>query len=196
MTRRQSRNLRGNPESKKQVQRDGVRIYWAPILTRGKLHLEVLGEDFPGETVEGAAALVAKVRTGLNIRFQGSTPPDILFTDRGQGFYVPRWGGITPEYKAALAEHGLRAYYPDNAGEQPGKLSEVLLHETAVAWVRNREAKTKPREPWKETRAEYTTRLRGICQYINGHYNVEDLCRSFPRRLQQLVDKQGDRINR
>ena len=33
-------------------------------------------------------------------------------------------------------------------------------------------------------------------QYINGHYNVEDLCRSFPRRLQQLVDKQGDRINR
>ena len=79
----------------------------------------------------------------------------------------------------------------DGAPFPPG-----LPHETAVAWVRNREAKTKPREPWKETRGEYTTRLRGICQDINGHYNVEDLCRSFPRRLQELVDKEGDRINR
>ncbi len=36
---------------------------------------------------------------------------------------------ITPEYKEALAEHGPRAYYGDDASVQPGSLQEVLLHE-------------------------------------------------------------------
>ena len=53
---------------------------------RGKGHIEILGDTFPGETPAGAAILVAKVRSGLNIRFQGSTPPAVLFTDCGQGF--------------------------------------------------------------------------------------------------------------
>ena len=36
----------------------------------------------------------------------------------------------------------------------------------------------------------------GRGQNVRGHYDAEGLCRSFPRRLQQLVDKQGDKINR
>ena len=34
------------------------------------------------------------------------------------------------------------AFYPDNASQQPGNLPDVLLHETAVAWVRLRETIT------------------------------------------------------
>ena len=46
------------------------------------LHIEFLGDDFPGETPAGAAEMVARFRAALNIRFQGSAPPKVLFTDR------------------------------------------------------------------------------------------------------------------
>ena len=37
-------------------------------------------------------------------------------------------------------------------------------------------------------------RLRGICQYINGKYDVEGLCRKLPDRLEKIVEAEGDRI--
>ena len=42
-------NLRGKAEKLKQRSWDSVRVYWAPVLARGKLHVVFLGEDFPGE---------------------------------------------------------------------------------------------------------------------------------------------------
>ena len=71
-----------------------------------------------------------------------------------------------------------------------------MLHETVVSWVRNREKVTLPKEPWKETREEFASRLRGICQYINDNYDVDGVCRSFPKRLETLVGHDGDRINK
>jgi hypothetical protein len=93
-----------------------------------------------------------------------------------------------------VREHGLRTYYGDNAAVQPGTLQEVMLHETAVAWVRRRETVTQTREPWHETVAEFSGRLREICQHVNSNYDVEGLCRKLPQRLQLLVDAKGDRI--
>ena len=61
---------------------DTVRVWWVPILARGKLHIEFLSDDFPGETPAGAAEMGARFRAALNIRFQGSAPPKVLFTDR------------------------------------------------------------------------------------------------------------------
>jgi hypothetical protein len=49
---------------------DTVRVWWVPILTRGKLHIEPLPDNFPGETEEGASIMVAKVRAALNIRLE------------------------------------------------------------------------------------------------------------------------------
>ena len=126
-------NLRGKPEALKQASWDAIRVWWVPVLARGKLHLELLGDEFSGENAQGAAILAAKVRTVLNTRFQGSTAPRVLFTDRGSGFYHQVSGSIT-KYKAALDAHSLRAYYGDNASAQPGNLQDVLLHETSVAW--------------------------------------------------------------
>ena len=75
-----------------------------------------------------------------------------------------------------------------------GQHQEVLLHETAVAWVRHREKTVRPVRPWEETPAQYATRLRSIFQDINDNLDVEGLCWSLPERLQALVDAEGDRI--
>ena len=75
-----------------------------------------------------------------------------------------------------------------------GQSAEVLLHETAVAWIRRREETTRPREPWKETLEEFGARLRGVCQDINDSCDVEGLCRALPKRVQALAEAQGDRI--
>jgi hypothetical protein len=190
------KHLKGKTEVLKQTGYDSVRVWWAPVLTRGKLHVEILGTDFPGETPAGAARLAAGVRTALNIRFQGSTPPKVLFTDRGQGFYHINGGRITDEYKAALQDHGLKDFNAGSASRQPGNLQEVMLHETSVAWIRRRETVTQLRQPWTETVEQFSTRMRGIVQHINAKFDVEGLCRELPDRVQDVLDAEGGRISK
>ena len=84
----------------------------------------------------------------------------------------------------------------DSAREQPGTLAQVLLHETAVAWVRLQQTRTTPRQPWTENRAAFGERMRAIARRINEEYNVEGLCREFPGRIQQLIDLGGDTLNK
>ena len=187
-------NLKGRAESYKQIGRGAIRVWWAPILSRGKLHIEILGTDFPGEKPEAMDIFVGRVRSGLNVRFQGQDAPKVLFTDRGQGFYVKNTGKITRQYKAALREHGLKNYYGDSAARQPGNLQDFLLHETAVSWIRYREKKTRVLKPWEETVEAYSSRMKGIVQDINDRLDVEGLCRGLPSRLQELVDAEGGRI--
>ena len=103
-------------------------------------------------------------------------------------------GEITPGYKAALRQHGLRNFLADNCGLQPGQLGDVLLHETAVAWIRRRERLTVPSRAWEETREEFSTRIMGLVREFNRDYDVESLCRQFPRRLQLLVDGGGKKL--
>ena len=88
-------NLRGDKRSLKMNSWDTVRVWWTPILTRGKLHVEVLPENFAGDHVDGAAPLVGKIRSALNIRFQGGNAPRVIFVDRGSGFYNAGTGAIT-----------------------------------------------------------------------------------------------------
>ena len=173
------------------------RIWWAPILSRGKLHVELLPENFPGDDPAGTADFVARVRAGLNIRFQGTaTPPTTLFVDRGAGFYYTHNGKVTPEFKAALAQHGLKAFMKDDASKQPGKLSDMLLHETCVAWIRNLDTRSQPRKPWEETREAYFTRLKGIVAKINNEFRVEKLNRELPARLELLHKKKGGKLEK
>eukprot|EP00973_Karenia_brevis_P003126 430308-Karenia_brevis.AAC.1 len=81
-----SDSLRGGKESLKLKSTDTERIWWAPILACGKLHVEVMPEDFSGESPSGAEVLVQKVRAALNIRFQGGglPAPKVVWTDRGK----------------------------------------------------------------------------------------------------------------
>ena len=189
-------NLRGKQEPRKQNSWDAIKIWWAPILTRGKLHIVVLGEDFPGDNAQGAGVLVGKVRAALNIRFPNEEPPKLLFVDRGQGFWATNSGNINPTFHAALREHSLKTYYKDCAAVQPGELQELLLHETAVSWIRYREARNRMTKPWEETEEQFGDRLRGIAQEINNTLDVDGLCRAFPARIAKLIERGGGRINK
>ena len=131
------------------------------MLTRGKLHVEVFDDQFPGETGAGAAALVEKVRVAVNMRFQGGAPqPKVIFVDRGKGFYTPATGKITRQFQAALEANNFTAFMGDNASKQPGNLQELMLHETAVSWLRTRLAESVPRRAWLETRGAFAARLK------------------------------------
>ena len=103
--------------------------------------------------------MVAKVRAALNVRFPGGDAPRDLFTDRGNGFYMSGSGVITPQYREALRRHGLRAFFGCDASVRPSQLQEVMLHEAAVAWMRERRKKTLPTRSWAETFDGYDARL-------------------------------------
>ena len=111
--------------------------------------MEILGPDFPGDCPEGAALLAAKVRSAINIRFHADDKPQVLFTDRGRGFYATKTGKITAEYAATLREHGLQAFMRTDASRQPGDLQDLMLHETAVAWISARLQLTAPTKEWE-----------------------------------------------
>ena len=72
------------------------------MLCRGKLHIEVFNEEFPGECAQGAQQMVEKLGSILSIRFPNQSKPKIVMTDRGRGFFAPPTGKITRQYKAAL----------------------------------------------------------------------------------------------
>jgi hypothetical protein len=188
-----SANLRGNKRSLKMKSSDTVRVWFVPVLARGKLHIEPLPENFPGETEEGAEILVARVRAALNVRFPDNAPK-ILFTDRGNSFFDAGSGAITGAYSAALRRHGLKAFMGSDASKQPGCLQEAMLHETAMAWMRVRLAKTTPNRCWEESTEAYIARLKEGCAHINSNHDVEALCRRLPNRVQRLMDRKGDRI--
>ena len=158
--------------------------------------MEILPASFPGDRPEGADTLLAKVRAGLNVRFQGEKGLRTIFLDRGAGFYNTGSGQITKEFKAALGKYNLKAFMRDDAAVQPGKLSELMLHETAVAWIRKLEARTIPKRPWEETAEAFATRLKGIVAKINKEYDVEGLCRGLPKRIQKLYEKRGGKLSK
>ena len=194
--RHKSKNKRLPPNAAKVNSSDTIRVWFVPILTRGKLHIEPLSANFPGETEDGAAEMVARVRAALNIRFQGSTPPKLLFSDRGNGFYESNSGAITTGYRNALRTHGLKAFFGDDASVQPGQLQDYLLHETTMAWMRDRLKKTCPKKSWEETVEAYHSRLKQCAAYCNDKYNIESLCNEVPWRTEELLKREGDRIPR
>ena len=192
-TKKDSKNLKGSTSSLKQNSHDSIKVWWAPVLTRGKLHVEILGEGFPGECSRGAEELVAKVRCAVNVRFPGDDQPDIIMVDRGVGFWSPQ-GQITRRFKAALQEADFKTFNGDQGWKQPGKLADLLLHETAVAWIRKKEATCRIPTPWTETVTQFGTRLKQAVQEINTSHDVDGLCRQLPRRIQMLIDREGDRL--
>ena len=159
------------------------------------VHLKLGRSWAPAPPVEGAEIMVQKVRAAVNVRFQNmDNKPDQIFVDRGRGFYNVKTGKITEEYKTALSEHGLHNAMGTCAKVQPGNYGDLLLHETAVAWMRERLRETLPKNCWLETREEYGRRLKTCAESINNHYDVEALCRGFLKRMDALVAAQGQRL--
>ena len=180
----------------KQKSWNARRVWWAPVLAKGKLHVLSFDEGFPGEVPAGAAILVARPRAAVNARWPGrSRKPACVFVDRGKGFYNSGNGKITPEFRAALTEHGFTAFWGHDASVQPGHLQELMLHEAAVAWLRHRLTETLPKLSWKETPDQFAARLRSCCAGVNEDLDVEGLCRDFPRRVALLHERNGGRLS-
>ena len=75
-------------------------------------------------------------------------------------------------------------------------LQDYLLHETAMAWMRERLKKTVPREALKETAEEYHTRLKKCAALCNSKYDIDSLCKETPWRTEELLKRKGDRLPR
>ena len=84
----------------------------------------------------------------------------------------------------------------DDAKMQPGTLSDLMLHETAVAWLRLKMERSTPKEPWLETKEDWKARMQEACRQINAEYDVEGLCRELPGRLRKLRETEGDKLRK
>ena len=71
---------------------------------------------------------------------------------------------------------------------------EVMLHETAVAWVRYKLARCVPARPWLETAEDYGARLKAVVADVNREHDLDSLCRDLPNRAQLVKDAEGGRI--
>ena len=197
-----SPNLGGTSTADKQCSFGDTRIYFGVALTRGMVGVVVWTEkgEFPGEKPEGASLLVERLPALLN-KMLGSSArkPRTIFTDRGPGFYHRTWGTITGDYESACKEHGFKPWQGTNAKKgphaQPGDIGDVLLHETAISWMRRREEATRPTKPWEETPHDVAERLQSAVRHVNSNFEVRALCMEFPQRLHDIVNKTaGDRL--
>ena len=190
---RQPENMRGNKRELVLAGKECLRVYWMPVLAHGKLHVELLGSGFAGDHVNGMPTFVHKLRVSINSRFHDDQP-DIVFVDRGGGFYHPG-GSMTDEFKRALKQHDFKAFHGDDASIQPGSSGDLWPHETSVSWIRKRLTVTLPAEPWEETEEELGARLKAAATWVNQHHDVEALCKEMPQRMRDLVYKtKGQRL--
>ena len=83
--------------------------------------------------------------------------------------------------REALRRHGLRAFFGCDASVQPGQLQEVMLHETAVAWMRERLKKTLPTRSGADMFDDYGARLKACAAYINEEHDAVGLCLGLPK---------------
>ena len=71
-----------------------------------------------------------------------------------------------------------------------------MLHETAVAWIRYKLARSTPTRPWLETVAEYGSRLKEVVAAINREHNLVGLCGELRQRAEKVRAQQGGRISK
>ena len=84
----------------------------------------------------------------------------------------------------------------NDASRQPGDLQDLMLHETAVAWLNERLKRTLPRREWEETEAAFADRLKAACQHVNEKFDVDAHCRELPCKIQNMIDLDGDRLRK
>lgn len=167
-----------------------------PILTKGKLHLEVFLDDFLGENPKGAQQAAEKLGPILNIPFPNESKPKIVMTDKSKSFYQIWDSKITPEDKAGLQRVGMKPFMGDDASRQPSTLQDLMLHETAIAWVRKKMGTSTPPQPWLETKKQFKDRMLEACRQINEEYDVDGLCKELPNRLATFKNREGDTLKK
>lgn len=191
-----SRNQRSSPYAGKQRQFGDRKIWWFIVLARGQVHVEIMGSGWR-QTGVGMSKFMARLQQILtDMVDDGDTLPRVVCSDRGPGFYQTSTGHITKDYAQALHQHGFRAFAGADASKQPPDLPDLLLHETAVAWIKGylKKHPFSRRGSLDQQQVKLEKVLRDCTAFINANYDVQGLCYSFPQRLQKMVDKKGDRL--
>ena len=190
----QSRNLRASPYANKQTRSGDRKVWWHLVLTRGNVHIEVMGSEWTQDGA-GQAAFVERLNTYLSQRFRDRPKPRVACTDRGPGFYSPH-GPIVPQYEAALRRHGFRPFAGSNASHQPADIPDVLLHERAAAWAKRwlEMHPVKKADSLDRMEAELREKLQECARHINTNHKVASLCLSFPDRISKLKGAKGERL--
>ena len=93
-----------------------------------------------------------------------------------------------------LACFGLQAFMGDSAAVQPGKLSDLMLHETAVSWIHALLGSALPARPWEESPQQLISRLKRVVGKANAEYDVAGLCRELPARITELARRGGGKL--
>ena len=188
--------MRGAKESLKQNNYESDKISWIIVLARGVVAVEMLPEEWT-LTGEGMADVVALLPKILHRMLGNDVPlPRVLFTDRGTGMYAPN-GKVVHAYSDAVDEAGFRLYWGPDAKKQSPDMGDLLLHETAVSWFRNRMRLERPVGlPWLESREQWAARAQRCVRTINNEHDVAALSRSFPARLLECRDKGGERLRK
>ena len=186
----------GRVTATKQRTWSGTKVNWFVVLARGKVHVEVMPEDW-GLTGAGLAQFVRRLPGILRKMLGPGAPlPRNLFTDRGTGLYSSQ-GFVVGKYESAVRQEGFSLYWGPDASAQAPDMGDLLLHETAVAWLRRRLRSEKPAvRPWEGTCEQWTERVRKVVRGINADYDVRGLCNEFPGRLAECVAKRGDRLRK
>ena len=68
-----------------------------------------------------------------------------------------------------------------------------MLHETVVAWMRER-LKNASDKGWAGSFDDYDARLKACAAYINDEHDVAGLCLGLPKLLAELDRRRGDRL--
>jgi hypothetical protein len=191
-----SPNLPAAPTALKQIQWAGKKVNWFMVLARGVIHIEVMPSDWTLDG-DGLAAFVDRLPRILSKMLGGTARlPRHVFTDRGTGMYIPA-GKVVRKYADAVQRNGFHLYWGPDATQQSPDMGDMLLHETAVSWLRNCLRKIKPNGlPWEETQPECARRARTAAAWVNANYDVAGLCREFPSRLQDVIDCEGERLRK
>ena len=109
--------------------------------------------------------------------------PRVLMSDRGTGMYAPS-GHVTAAYDRAVRDCGFKLFWGPDAKTQSPDMPDLLLHETAVSWLRGVLRRTKPDVvPWMETPQQWSRRMMNALDECNRSKDVEGLCLQFPERV-------------
>ena len=74
-------------------------------------------------------------------------------------------------------------------------MPDLLLHETAVSWLRGVLGRTKPDVvPWQETPQQWSRRMKALDE-CNRSNDVGGLCMQFPDRVEECIAKVGVRLS-
>ena len=139
-----SPNLQGPPTALKQKQWEGKKVNWFMVVARGVVHVEVMPANWSLDG-KGLAFFVERLPRILRKMLGPSALlPRHILTDRGTGMYNPV-GKVVQAYAAAVENAGFNLHWGLDSSRQSPDMGDVLLHETAVSWFRERMKAEKPR---------------------------------------------------